>query len=416
MQTASAVGLGTVNTPLEQKNQSSSEQKDSSRNSGEQAVPYLDFDADPVSLTAALVDIASPSHDEKNIADAIESALNAVRKHAAIDFVVQRYNNTVCAKTNTGRDTRVVLAGHVDTVPIADNVPHHLTEDADGQTIMHGCGTTDMKSGLAVYLHVFARLVKTGNLSCDLTMIAYEGEEVATKYNGLYHLQRDHPEWLAGDLALLGEPSGGIIEAGCQGTLRLKISACGQRAHSARSWLGSNAAHTLAPVMVKVADYEARKVTIDGCTYREGLNIVHLEAGVATNTIPDDAWMFVNFRYAPDRSEDDALAHALEVLGLRNLADDSLLSVEIDDSAGAALPGLGAPVAKRLLEAVGGNYRAKLGWTDVARFSALGVPAVNFGCGDPGFAHKRDEQCPTAQIIQVAQQLVDYLQKEELPS
>ena len=143
---------------------------------------------------------------------------------------------------------------------------------------------------------------------------------------------------------------------------------------------------------------------------------MHLEAGVATNTIPDDAWMFVNFRFAPDRSEDEALAHALEVLGLDDLADDSPLYVEVDDSAGAALPGLGAPVAQRLVEAVGGNFRAKLGWTDVSRFSAMGVPAVNFGCGDPGFAHKPDEQCPTAQITQVADQLIDYLKKEEIPS
>lgn len=380
------------------------------------ATHALDFLSDPISLTAALVDIESPSHHEKDVADAIEDALRRVRQDAAADFTIQRFNNTVCAKTNAGFDTRVVLAGHVDTVPLADNVPHHMLESANGEEIMHGCGTTDMKSGLAVYLHVFSQLVHSGKLSCDLTMIAYEGEEVATRYNGLYHLQRDNPEWLAGDLALLGEPSGGIIEAGCQGTLRLKISATGQRAHSARSWLGSNAAHTLAPVMVKVADYQAREVVIDGCTYREGLNIVHLESGVATNTIPDDAWMFVNFRFAPDRSEAEALQHVLHALGLNELADDAPLHVEVDDSAGAAMPGLGAPVAKRLLEAVGGNFRAKLGWTDVSRFSALGVPAVNFGCGDPGYAHKPNEQCPTAQITQVAQQLIDYLENKDLSS
>lgn len=386
------------------------------------SVRTLDLHSDPVKLTADLVDIESPSHHETEIADAIEAALYEVRENASVDFTIQRYNNTVCAKTDAGFDTRVVLAGHVDTVPIADNVPHQMVHGDDGEPVMHGCGTTDMKSGLAVYLHVFAQLVDSGKLSCDLTLIAYEGEEVATRYNGLFHLQRDYPEWLAGDLALLGEPSGGIIEAGCQGTLRLKVSARGQRAHSARSWLGSNAAHTLAPVMVKVADYQAREVTIDGCTYREGLNIVHLEAGVATNTIPDDAWMFVNFRFAPDRSEDEALQHALEVLGLNDLGDlddlddDAPLRVEVDDSAGAALPGLGAPVAKRLVDAVGGNFRAKLGWTDVSRFSALGVPAVNFGCGDPGYAHKPNEQCPTAQITQVAQQLIDYLENKDLSS
>lgn len=382
----------------------------------------LDLFADPVDLTTALVDIESPSHHEHAIADAIEAALRALPAHpGAIE--IARFGNTVCARTQRGMDTRVVLAGHVDTVPIADNVPHRSIgrreKDgtwSDGATLF-GCGTVDMKSGLAVYLNAFARLATADELAHDLTIIAYEGEEVASEYNGLAHLERDNPQWLRGDLALLGEPSGGVVEAGCQGSLRLRVTAHGTRAHSARAWLGHNAAHSLAPVMARIADYRPREVTIDGCTYREGLNLVHLEAGVATNTIPDEAWMFVNFRFAPDRSNGDALAFALDALGLTasqerprgEAAEPGTLTFEVDDLAGAARPGLGQPAAAALIDAVGGNVRAKFGWTDVARFSTLGVPAVNFGPGDPGFAHKKDEQCPVDQITHVSQALVSYL-------
>ncbi|BFL74171.1 MULTISPECIES: succinyl-diaminopimelate desuccinylase [Corynebacterium] len=358
----------------------------------------LDLYADPIELTKALVDIPSPSHHEEAIADAIEEALRG------LDVEVARYGNTVCARTNRGLDSRVVLAGHIDTVPLAENVPHHMETSEDGVEIMWGCGTVDMKSGMAVYLNAFAQLHEADELKHDLTVIAYEGEEVATEFNGLGHLQKDHPEWLEGDFALLGEPSGAMVEAGCQGSIRLRVTAHGTRAHSARAWLGSNAAHKLAPIMSRIATYESRDVTIDGCTYREGLNIVHLESGVATNTLPDEAWMFVNFRFAPDRTSDEALDYMKSIIG-----EEEDVTIEIDDIAPAAQPGLGQPAAKALIDAVGGNVRAKYGWTDVARFSEMGTPAVNFGAGDPGFAHKKDEQVPTAQITEVSTALLNYL-------
>ncbi|MDY3127870.1 MAG: succinyl-diaminopimelate desuccinylase [Corynebacterium sp.] len=381
----------------------------------------LNLLANPVELTKALVDIPSPSHHEEEIANAVEAALRKLASDAAQyqperSIEVQRFGNTICARTSRGFNSRVVLAGHIDTVPIADNVPHTMQSGPEGD-VMWGCGTVDMKSGMACYLHAFAALATSDDLCHDLTLIAYEGEEVASEFNGLGHLQSDNPEWLAGDLALLGEPSGAMIEAGCQGTIRLRVTAYGQRAHSARGWLGSNAAHTLAPVIQKVADYQPDDVEIDGLLYREGLNIVHLESGVATNTIPDVAWMFVNYRYAPHRTSAEALTHMLDVLGLQPEQEAPFGEVpaefgvryEIDDIASAAQPGLAQPAAAALIDAVGGNVRAKFGWTDVARFSELGTPAVNFGPGDPGFAHKKDEQCPISDITQVAEQLCAYL-------
>lgn len=371
------------------------------------SVPRLDLTAGPVELTSALVDIPSRSHEERVIVDALEAAFYALDLPGV---TVDRHGNTLVVRTHRGLPTRVVLAGHIDTVPPADNLPSRRDRDATGAECIVGLGSVDMKSGDAVYIHAFVSLAAAENLVHDLTLILYEGEEVATRFNGLNHLSVAHPEWLVGDLALLGEPSGAIIEAGCQGTLRVRVVATGTRAHSARSWLGDNAAHRLGPVIARIAEYTPREVDIDGCRYREGLNVVHLESGVATNTIPDEAWMFVNFRFAPDRSEDEALAHTCKILGIGT--PDSPLAgfrIEVDDSAPGALPGLRRPAAAALIAATGGHVRAKYGWTDVARFASLGIPAVNFGPGDPGLCHTPQENCPVSMIDNVSELLLRYL-------
>lgn len=358
---------------------------------------------DPIDLTVALVEIASVSHNEKLLADTLEAALRSIP-----DVEVLRHQNSLVARTQRGLGSRVILAGHIDTVPIADNVPCVRGVNSSGEDTLFGCGTVDMKSGLAVYIHAFATLAADPRLAYDLTLVCYEGEEVASQYNGLRLINEVHPEWLAGDVALLGEPSGSMIEAGCQGSIRLRVTAHGVRAHSARSWLGKNAMHALAPVITRIADYEAQEVLVDDCLYHEGLNIVHCESGVATNTIPDEAWMFVNFRFAPNRTEAEALDHMLAVLDLPDGVE-----YHVDDSVPGARPGLDQPVVRKLIDATGGNVRAKYGWTDVARFSELGIPAVNFGPGDPSYAHKKDEQCPTHMITEVAQTLKSYLTNGE---
>lgn len=354
----------------------------------------LDIAIDPIDLTAALVDIPSVSHDEERIANEVEAALRALA-----GFEVLRVGNNVLARTNRGLPQRVMLAGHLDTVPIADNVPSRREGG-----ILHGCGTVDMKSGDAVFLHLAATMAEP---AYDLTLIFYECEEIASQFNGLGRIERELPEWLAADVAILGEPSGGLIEAGCQGTIRVRITAEGVRAHSARSWLGDNAIHKLGPVLTALQAYTARTVDIDGCEYREGLSAVKIEGGVAGNVVPDEAFVDVNFRFAPDRTVDEAVAHVREVLA-GPLADGAL-AFEVTDAAPGALPGLGAPAAAKLVAAAGGRFRAKYGWTDVSRFAALGIPAVNFGPGDPNYAHKRDEHVETAQITEVAAVLRAFL-------
>jgi succinyl-diaminopimelate desuccinylase len=257
-----------------------------------------------------------------------------------------------------------------------------------------------MKSGDAVFLHLAATIAEPAH---DVTLILYDCEEIEASANGLGRIQRELPDWLRADVAILGEPSGGYIEAGCQGSLRAVISAAGTRAHSARSWLGDNAIHKLATVLDRLAGYQGRVVDIDGCTYREGLSAVRVEGGVAGNVIPDDASVTVNFRFAPDRTAEMALVHVREVFA------DLDVDLEQTDVAAGALPGLHHPAAAALVEAAGGLVRAKFGWTDVARFAALGIPAVNYGPGDPNLAHRRDERVSIAQISAVTATLRRYL-------
>ncbi|MCS4489882.1 succinyl-diaminopimelate desuccinylase [Corynebacterium sp. ES2794-CONJ1] len=359
----------------------------------------IDLSMDPVELTEALMNIPSPSHHEEALADELEGSLRKLP-----DVEVLRLGNSLVARTNRGLPARVILAGHIDTVPPAENLPARRGLDSRGRDTLFGLGSVDMKSGLAVYAHTFATLSQSPDLKYDLTLVCYEAEEVAERYNGLKFIAEQHPEWLRGDLALLGEPSEAIIEAGCQGSIRLKVSARGVRAHSARSWLGLNAMHLLAPVIANIAAYKASEVDVDGCYYHEGLNIVHCESGVATNTIPDEAWLYVNYRFAPHRDLDAAMAHLLEVLDLPDSVD-----YEIDDAVPGARPGLDQHVVQDLIAATGQEPRAKFGWTDVARFSELGIPAVNFGSGDPSFCHKKDEQCPVEMITELAEVLRRYL-------
>jgi len=352
----------------------------------------IDLTADPVDLAAAMVDIPSVSRDEVELADAVEEALRRQAGH----LEVTRSGDTVLARTNLGRPTRVLLAGHLDTVPIADNVPSRR----DGE-LLYGCGTVDMKSTDAVFLHLAGTLP---NPARDITWVFYDCEEIAAVHNGLGRIERELPEWLAADLAILGEPTGGMVEAGCQGTMRVRLATTGTRAHSARSWLGSNAVHGMAEALSRLAAYEARAVDIDGCGYREGLQAVRITGGVAGNVVPDACAMDVNFRFAPDRSEADAQAHVRAVF-----AGIDGLGLQVTDSAAGALPGLTAPAAAGFIGAAGGRVQAKLGWTDVSRFAALGVPAVNYGAGDPNLAHTRGEHVPVEQITRCTALLRRYL-------
>ncbi|KQY59935.1 succinyl-diaminopimelate desuccinylase [Aeromicrobium sp. Root495] len=348
----------------------------------------LDLDRDVVTLTADLVDIASESLQEQEISDAVETALRALPH-----LEVVRDGHTIIARTRLGRSERVVIAGHVDTVPVNGNFPSRL----EGDTLW-GLGSCDMKGGVAVALRVAATVPEPNR---DVTFVFYDAEEIAAEFNGLGRIARERPELLEADFAILMEPSVARVEAGCQGTLRVDVRTTGERAHSARSWMGHNAIHDAADVLVRLQRYEPRAVEIDGLTYREGLNAVGIRGGVAGNVIPDEAVVTVNFRFAPDRSEEQALAHVRDVF--------EGFELTVTDSAPAALPGLDRPAAAAFVEAIGGEVAPKFGWTDVAQFTVLGIPAVNYGPGDPVYAHKQDEQVPVAHLVDVEAALTGWL-------
>lgn len=337
----------------------------------------LNLAAGSIALTRQLCDIESVSGNEKAVADAIVEALGGL---AHLELV--RNGDAIVARTNLGRTKRVVIAGHIDTVPINNNLPTRLE---DG--VLWGRGTVDMKAGVAVQLVLAAELSAPG---VDLTWIWYDNEEVDSSVNGLGRLARERPDLLEGDFAILGEPTSAAIEGGCNGTARIEVRTHGIRAHSARAWVGHNAIHDLAPVLAILAAYTPADIEVDGLVYKEGLNAVGISGGVAGNVIPDAAVVTINYRFAPSRSGAQAIAHLEQVF--------SGFDLTVVDLAEGARPGLDAPLAQAFVAAVGGEAKPKYGWTDVARFSALGIPAVNYGPGNPTKAHADDERVDTAEI------------------
>ncbi|MEY2848026.1 MAG: hypothetical protein RI885_691 [Actinomycetota bacterium] len=343
--------------------------------------PVLDLSAGSIELTGQLCDIPSVSDDEQAVADAIEAAL-ATASH----LEVIRDGDAIVARTSLGRERRVVIAGHIDTVPINDNLPCRFETDG-GVDYLWGRGTVDMKAGVAVQLILAVELVDP---AVDITWIWYDHEEVSESQNGLARLAREKSHLLAGDFAILGEPTRSEVEGGCNGNMRVEVRTFGRRAHSARAWIGSNAIHAAAAILSTLAEYEPAHVEVDGLVYREGLNAVGISGGVAGNIIPDECMVHVNYRFAPSRSGAEAEAHLREVF--------TGFDVTVVDVAEGARPGLNDPLAQQFLAAVGGEAKPKYGWTDVARFSSLGIPAVNYGPGDPLTAHADDERVAVEQI------------------
>ncbi|GAB3658709.1 succinyl-diaminopimelate desuccinylase [Actinocorallia lasiicapitis] len=358
----------------------------------------MDLRMDVQELTRALVDVESVSGNEKALVDEIEQGLRAC---AHLDVV--RDGDTLIARTDLGRAERVILAGHSDTVPVNGNWPSRMDGD-----VLWGLGSCDMKSGLAVLLRLAVTLTEP---SRDVTYAIYECEEVDADRNGLKRIVETRPELLAGDFAVLMEPTDNGVEGGCQGALTVEVTARGARAHAARSWMGANAVHAIKPIIDLLGSYEPRRPVVDGIRYREGLNAVFVRAGIARNVVPDECVVSVNYRFAPDRDLAGAEAHLRELF--------AGFEVVVVDSSEAARPGLEDPAAAAFVRAVTGcdlaeavekgAVRAKLGWTDVARFAALGVPAVNYAPGDPTLAHHKDERVWLPSVTECEARLRDWL-------
>jgi succinyl-diaminopimelate desuccinylase len=352
----------------------------------------LELTGDLVDLLRAITDVESVSGAEKALADLVEESLRALPH---LDVV--RDGDALVARTHLGRAERVVIAGHLDTVPVAGNLPSSRRV-VGGEDRVYGRGTCDMKGGVAVQLAVAAAVPEPVR---DITWIFYDHEEVDAERNGLNRLSRTHPELLAADLAVLMEPTAAAIEGGCQGTLRVAVRTSGLAAHSARSWLGSNAIHHAGEVLRRLESYAPAQVLVDGLLYREGMNAVAITGGIAGNVVPDRCEVVVNYRFAPDKDESAALGE------VRRLFES--YEIELLDIALGARPGLDRPAALAFAAAVGGEARPKYGWTDVARFSALGIPAVNFGPANPNQAHADDEYCRVEDLYACRDALVRWL-------
>jgi succinyl-diaminopimelate desuccinylase len=353
----------------------------------EQLAP-LSLGAELPVLTAALIDIPSESHGEEQIANLVEQALRGY-SHLAVN----RIGNSVIATNHADRGDRIIIAGHLDTVPANGNLPHHVESER-----IYGLGAADMKGGVAIALQLAATVTEP---VCDITFIFYESEEVSSQFNGLQIIADTAPELLVADFAVLMEPSNANIEAGCQGTIRANITTRGERAHSARSWMGKNAIHQAREILDILENYEPSSPVIDGLTFREGLNAVAISGGIAGNVIPDLCCVTVNYRFAPDKSVDEAIAHVKETF--------AGCEVDVTDQAPGALPGLSHPAAQAFLAATGATVAPKFGWTDVARFSAMGTPAVNYGPGDPSIAHSQGEFVNVEELAGVATNLRRWL-------
>ena len=359
--------------------------------------------SDPAELTGRLCAVESVSGNETALADAVVDVLERISAGPGPDLEILRDGDTIIARTNLGLDERIVVAGHLDTVPVEDNLPpvrtHMSGENYPDDEVIWGRGACDMKAGVAMQLSTAAALTAPNR---DVSWVFYDHEEVDASLNGLGRVSRNHPDWLAGDFAILGEPSNASVEGGCNGTIRVDVTTTGVRAHSARAFMGVNAIHSAAEVLTRLAEFETDTVTVDGLDYRESLSAVNIRGGVAGNVVPDECVVSVNYRFAPSKSAAEAEAF------LRELFNG--FDVIVTDAAEGARPGLDRAIAQDFIDTLGLSPAPKLGWTDVSRFSALGVPAVNFGPGNPLYAHKSDEHVRVTEVEQATATLRSYLQ------
>jgi succinyl-diaminopimelate desuccinylase len=342
--------------------------------------------------TLALVAVPSVSRGEGPIAALVEARLRS-----APHLEVERVGDNVVARTSGSHAHRRIVAGHLDTVP-GDATLARVEADR-----LYGVGSCDMKGSLAVMLEL---ALDAAARPTELTWVFYAREEVDRRESGLLEVAELRPDLLVGDVAVVAEPTGGAVEAGCQGSMRVEVVVHGRRAHTARPYEGRNAIHRLGDVLARVTGYEPRSVVLDGVAFVEQLQAVFVGGGVANNVVPDVATLTLNHRVAPDRDRAAAEAAIREFLEPVLEGEDRL---DVVDWASPAVPNLTHAALRALVEVSGTSPRAKLGWTDVATFAERGVPAANFGAGDPLRAHTADEFVTEAELDGFARALGAWL-------
>ncbi len=334
----------------------------------------------------ALTAIPSVSRTEKALCDWLEAKLRVLTGVA----VRRTGENLIATLPALAGKPRVVLCGHLDTVPENQNLPPRREGD-----LIHGLGTSDLKSGLAVLWRLLEELAAAGSAACDPAFVFYAREEIAFAESGLIEVARDWPALADAKFAVCVEPTSNAVELGCLGTLHAELAVRGKAAHAARPWLGVNAIHAALPLLQKVAARGERRWCPPGrpeIEYHEVMSITGIRGGKAKNVVPDECVMNLNFRFAPDRTADGARA---EVSALA----EGIAEVAFKDLAPAGRVASGNPWCDRLV-ALAGVVRAKQAWTDVGRFTAMGLDAVSCGPGAPELAHQQAEHASIRKMVE----------------
>jgi succinyl-diaminopimelate desuccinylase len=335
-----------------------------------------------------LINISSVIGNEEEITTAIEFRLAAVR-------TTQRLGNALVVGEPTGNPI-IVLYGHSDTVPEQDNG----TAGVSGERI-HGLGASDMKAGLAAMIHLLeAREIIDGPY--DVVGVFYDKEEGPSADNGLEDVL-DAVPWLADAVfSIVLEPTDLNLELGCNGAMNADVVFSGHAAHSARPWLGENAVTKAGAWLAEMHDRRPEPVEIASLEYREVFSVTRASGGIANNVLPARFTLNLNYRFPPIYDLDEAEAR---LRGVASAADEILIT----DRASAGTIPEGNPHLDRLEELVGGAKTAKQGWTDVARLTGRGIPAVNYGPGEVAQAHQVTESVPIANLGTVYDVLRDLL-------
>jgi succinyl-diaminopimelate desuccinylase len=327
-----------------------------------------------------LCSIASPIGEERALCDAVQERLGRLPLGAP----VRRYGDSLVVPLTRGTGgPKIALAGHLDTVR-TENGPARI----EGGRCF-GAGSSDMKSGLALMIELAEGGRHAGS---DLTLVFYAREEGPYAENELGPVLAQDPELSHVDLAVCLEPSDNKLHLGCMGSVHATVTFVGRTAHSARPWEGDNAVTQAADLLTELRALRPVESVIEGMSYRSSTTVTQArDGGRGRNVVPDRFVLNLNHRFAPDRTLDEAVAHVHALVGGR-------AEVEITDRSPAARPSAGHPLVKALVEAGVRAVEPKQAWTDVARFSALGIAAVNFGPGENAQAHQRNESTSLALI------------------
>ena len=344
-----------------------------------------------VELLETLVNIPSETGHEAAIADWVDARLSRLDHGERI-----RSGQSVVWRGPRRDRPLLVLAGHLDTVPVNGNGTARMDSGR-----LYGLGSTDMKAGDAVMLGVLERC-DVDQARFDLAVVFYDAEEGPQERNGLRRLLRELPWLSAARLAILLEPTALKVELGCIGSINAEVRVRGKSAHSARPWLGVNAVERAASWLAEVTRVPVTPVRVDGIEYRETLQVTTLHAGGARNVVPDELVANLNYRFPPDRDLEAAEAR------LRSFVPAEFEFQVVDRAA----PGRVCADSEDVSEFVrrfGAEVAGKQGWTDVAQFTAAGVPAFNFGPGIPELAHQSDEYCPVENLERACGQLEAFI-------